>query len=76
MPTTTATVTQQQPSQSQQQIPPSSNQGTFFDTFFLHFLYFFIEKLGIQMVPTISIDDLSNGVSALKVETPDGKSKF
>ena len=26
---------------------------------------------GTQMVPTISIDDLSNGVAALKVETPD-----
>ena len=31
---------------------------------------------GTQMVPTISIDDLSNGVGALKVETPDPGNKF
>ena len=40
MPTTTATVTQQV-SQPQQQLPPSSNQGTFFDKIFRIFLEFF-----------------------------------
>ena len=49
MPTTTATVTQQV-SQPQQQLPPSSNQGTFFDKIFRIFLEFFgifLEFFGI-----------------------------